>query len=56
MNKMYAVRNGKPLDNARQNTAEIRTVNKLIEGEKAERERSSQVADYYTNGKQKDVR
>lgn len=55
MNKMYAQRNGIPVDNAKQNRA-TRAVNKLIERDRQSRERSSQIVDYYKDLKQKDVR
>ena len=54
MNKLYADKNGKPID--KQNTATVEAVNKMIERQKATRERSSQIISYYTNGQQKGMR
>lgn len=56
MNKMYAQRNGVPVDSTKQNTTAVRLANKIIERERISRERSSQIVDYYTNGKMKDLR
>lgn len=55
MNKLYAERNGVPIDSAKQDKA-TRAVNKIIERDKQSRERSEQILDYYRNGKQKGVR
>ena len=54
MNKLYADRNGKRTDN--KESAAVRQARKLIEREKAAKERSSQIIDYYTNGQQKGMR
>lgn len=55
MNKMYAQRNGVPVDNTKQTNA-TRAVEKLIERDRQSRERSQHIIDYYTNGQQKGMR
>lgn len=55
MNKMYAQRNGIPVNDTNKSTA-MRAVNKLIERERESRERSKDILSYYQNGQQKDVR
>lgn len=51
MNKMYAQRNGIPVDSTKQDRA-TRAVNKMIERDRKSRERSAQIINYYTNGRQ----
>lgn len=55
MNKMYAQRNGIPVDNEKQSTA-MKVTNELIRKQQESRERSEQILNYYRNGQQKDVR
>jgi len=55
MNKLYAQRNGVPVDNTKQTNA-TRAVEKLIERDRQNRERSAQILDYYKNGQQNGVR
>lgn len=55
MNKIYAQRNGIPVDNAKQDKA-TRTIDRLIERDRQNRERSAQILDYYMNRRQKDVK
>ena len=54
MNKLYAQRNGVPVDNTKRTNA-TRAVEQLIERDKQSRERSQNIIDYYTNGQQKDM-
>lgn len=49
MNKLYAQRNGIPVDSTKQTKA-TRAVDKLIERDRQSRERSAQIIDYYKNG------
>lgn len=49
MNKLYAQRNGVPIDSAKQDKA-TRAVYKLIERDRQNRERSAQIFDYYVRG------
>lgn len=49
MNRMFADRNGKPIDN-KENPA-LKQVRKMIE-----RQNAASIVDYYTNGQQKGVR
>lgn len=49
MNKLYAQRNGVPIDSAKQDKA-TRAVDKLIERDRQNRERSAQIFDYYVRG------
>lgn len=46
MNKMYAQRNGIPVDSAMQSKA-IRIANKMAERDRQSRERSAQILEYY---------
>lgn len=55
MNKLYADRNGVPIDSTKQDQA-TRAVDKLIERDRRNRERSKQIINYYTNGQQDGVR
>ena len=54
MNKMYAQRNGIPVDSTKQDKATW-AVDKMIERDRQNRERSAQILDYYTN-KQKGLK
>lgn len=49
MNKLYADRNGVPIDSTKQDQA-TRAVDKLIERDRQNRERSKQILDYYVSG------
>ena len=51
MNKLYADINGVPIDSAKQDKT-TRAVDKLIERDRQNRERSAQILDYYTNRQQ----
>lgn len=51
MNKLYADRNGEPIDRTKQDRA-TRAVNKIIERDRQNRERSAQILDYYANRQQ----
>lgn len=55
MNKLYADRNGIPVDNTKRDKA-TREVDKLIERDRQNRERSEQILNYYKDLKQKGVR
>lgn len=55
MNKLYAERNGVPIDSAKQDKA-TRAVDKLIERDRQNREHSEQILNYYKDLKQKGVR
>ena len=55
MNKLYADRNGIPIDNAKRDKATW-AVDKSLEREWQNRERGAQILDYYRNGRQKGVR
>ncbi len=55
MNKLYADRNGVPVDNTKRDKA-TRAVDKLIERDRQNRERSAQILDYYKDGRQKGAR
>lgn len=55
MNKLYAQRNGVPVDNTKQTNA-TRAVEKLIERDRASRERSEQIVNYYRDGQQKGMK
>ena len=48
MNKMCAQRNGVPIDSAKQDKA-TRAIDRLIERDRQNRERSAQILDYYKN-------
>ncbi len=50
MNKMYAQINGISVDNVKRDKA-TRAVNKLIERDRQNRERSAQILDHYRNRK-----
>lgn len=54
MNKLYADRNGIPVDSTKQDKA-TKAVDKLIERDRQNRERSAQIIGYYTSQKQKDL-
>lgn len=54
MNNLYAQRNGIPVDN-KKSTEATSAVNKLIERDRQNRERSAQIIGYYTSQKQKDL-
>lgn len=54
MNKLYADRNGVPIDSIKQDKA-TRAIDRLIERDRQNRERSAQILDYYTN-KQKGLK
>lgn len=51
MNNLYAQRNGVPVDSTKQDRA-TGAVNKIIERDRQNRERSAQILDYYTNRQQ----
>ena len=55
MNKLYADRNGIPVDNTKRDKA-TRAVDKLIERDRQNRERGKQILDYYRNGRQRTVK
>lgn len=55
MNNLYANRNGIPVDSTKQDKA-TRAIDRLIERDRQNRERSAQILDYYTNRRQKDVK
>jgi hypothetical protein len=55
MNKLYAQRHGMPVDSTKRNKA-TRAVDKLIERDRQNRERSEQILNYYKDLKQKGVR
>jgi len=55
MNKLYTDRNGVPIDSTKQDKA-TRVIDRLIERDRQNRERSAQIFDYYTNRRQKDVK
>ncbi len=48
MNKLYADRNGVPIDGAKQDRA-TRAVDKLIKRDRQSKERSKEILNYYTN-------
>lgn len=48
MNKLYANRNGIPIDSTKQDKA-TRAVDKLIERDRRNWERSAQILDYYVS-------
>lgn len=48
MNKLYADRNGVPIDSTKQDQS-TRAVDKLIERDRQNRERSAQILDYFKN-------
>ena len=50
MNKLYADRNGVPINNTKQDKA-VWAVNKIIERDRQNRERSAQILDCYRNRK-----
>lgn len=50
MNKLYAQRHGMPVDSTKRNKA-TRAVDKLIERDRQNRERSAQILDHYRNRK-----
>lgn len=52
MNRLYAQRNGIPVDNANQSTA-MKVTSELIKKQQESRERSQQILDYYRRGRQK---
>ena len=54
MNELYAGRNGIPVNNKKPTKA-TRAVDKLVERDKQNRERSAQIIGYYTSQKQKDL-
>lgn len=54
MNKMYADRNGKQTDT--KESVAVNQARKLIERQKAAKEKSAHIIDYYTNGQQKGMR
>ncbi len=54
MNKMYATRNEKTVDN--KENAAVRQARLLAEREKATKEKSENIVDYYANGRQGGVR
>ena len=55
MNEIYAKRHGEPIGNGNESTA-MRAVNKLIERDRASRERSEQIVNYYRDGQQKGMK
>lgn len=55
MDKLYEDRDGVPIDSTKQNKA-TRAIDRLIERDRQNRERSAQIPDYYTNRRQKDVK
>lgn len=55
MNKMYAQRNGIPVDNENQSIA-MKATNEMIKKRQESEERRQRILDYYQNGQQKDVR
>ena len=50
MDRLYADMSGKQTDNTRQNVATNAAVDKMIERQRAARENSQQILDYYKNG------
>ncbi|MDE7430660.1 MAG: hypothetical protein K2N34_01895 [Lachnospiraceae bacterium] len=55
MNEIYAKRHGEPIDNRNESTA-MRAVNKLIERDRASRERNEQIINHYRDGQQKGMK